>query len=265
MITLNDYGWNKTHEVNWEEMNENNKQCVPGRVTLEHKKMYQASSPLKVSGYPFVQGQCNMKLLNGETFQLSAIGLQSRKCLEKNAELSIRFYNILFSRKVAGLTIAEQIIAVNIDIVFLVMSMNNDFNARRLERYLVAAYDSGATPVVVLTKKDVCDNPTFYIEEAQNIALGCRIFAVSNVTGEGIDELTALLKNNKTAALLGSSGVGKSSLMNAICGIEMMAVQDIREDDDKGRHTTTHRELVKIPTAGRSHRHTWYEGVSIMG
>ena len=96
----------------------------------------------------------------------------------------------LFSRKVAGMTIAEQIIAVNIDIVFLVMSMNNDFNARRLERYLVATYDSGATPVVVLTKKDVCDNPSFYLEEAQSIALGAEIFGVSNVTGEGIDELT---------------------------------------------------------------------------
>jgi ribosome biogenesis GTPase / thiamine phosphate phosphatase len=134
--------------------------------------------------------------------------------------------------------------------VLLVMSMNNDFNPRRLERYLVAAYDSGATPVVVLTKKDVCDNPSDYIEEAQSIALGAEIFAVSNVTGEGIDELTALLKNNKTAALLGSSGVGKSSLTNAILGSEMMVVQDIREDDAKGRHTTTHRELIKIPTGG---------------
>ena len=130
------------------------------------------------------------------------------------------------------------------------MSMNNDFSARRLERYLVAAYDSGATPVVVLTKKDMCDDPSFYIEEAQSITLGAEIFAVSNVTGEGIDELTALLKNNKTAALLGSSGVGKSSLINAILGSEMMAVQGIREDDAKGRHTTTHRELVKIPNGG---------------
>ena len=156
----------------------------------------------------------------------------------------------LFSRKVAGSTIEEQIIATNVDIVFLVTSMNKDFNARRLERYLVAAYESGANPVVVLTKKDVSDDPSYYIEEAQNIAVGAEIFAVSNVTGEGIDELKYFLQDGKTAALLGSSGVGKSSLANAICGDGTMAVQDIREDDAKGRHTTTHRELIKIPTGG---------------
>ena len=170
-----------------------------------------ALSPLKVNGYPFVQGQCNMKLLNDATFPAVGdwVAVEKMPGEERGIIHAILPRTSLFSRKVAGLTIAEQIIAVNIDIVFLVMSMNNDFSARRLERYLVATYDSGATPVVVLTKKDVCDNPSVYIEEAQSIALGAEIFAVSNVTGEGIDELTALLKNNKTAALLGSSGVGK--------------------------------------------------------
>lgn len=251
MITLNDYGWNKTHEANWDEMNDNNKRCVPGRVTLEHKKMYRI---ITAEGEWLSVCSGAMQYEATERRDFPAVGdwvaVEKMPGEERGIIHSILPRTSLFSRKVAGMTIAEQIIAVNIDIVFLVMSMNNDFNARRLERYLVAAYDSGATPVVVLTKKDVCDNPTFYIEEAQNIALGAEIFAVSNVTGEGINELTSLLKNDKTAALLGSSGVGKSSLMNAICGSEIMAVQDIREDDAKGRHTTTHRELIKIPTGG---------------
>ena len=249
MITLNDYGWNKTHELNWKEMN--NEKHVPGRVTLEHKKMYRV---ITTEGEWLSVCSGSMQYEATERRDFPAVGdwvaVEKMPGEERGIIHAILPRTSLFSRKVAGLTIAEQIIAVNIDIVFLVMSMNNDFSARRLERYLVAAYDSGATPVVVLTKKDACDDPSFYIEEAQSIALGAEIFAVSNVTGEGIDELTTLLKNNKTAALLGSSGVGKSSLMNAILGNEMMAVQGIREDDEKGRHTTTHRELVKIPNGG---------------
>ncbi|QUW23466.1 ribosome small subunit-dependent GTPase A [Sporosarcina sp. Marseille-Q4063] len=249
MITLKEYGWNNTHEANWEEID--NEKCVPGRITLEHKKMYRV---ITTEGEWLSVCSGSMQYEATERKDFPAVGdwvaVEKMPGEERGIIHAILPRTSLFSRKVAGMTIAEQIIAVNIDIVFLVMSMNNDFNARRLERYLVAAYDSGATPIVVLTKKDMCDDTSFYIEVAQNIALGAEIFAVSNVTGEGIDELTALLKNNKTAALLGSSGVGKSSIMNAICGSEMMAVQGIREDDAKGRHTTTHRELIKIPTGG---------------
>ena len=249
MITLNEYGWNNTHEVNWKQIN--SEKYVPGRITLEHKKMYRVAT---TEGEWLSVCSGTMQYEATERKDYPAVGdwvaVEKMPGEERGIIHTILPRTSLFSRQVAGFTIAEQIIAVNIDIVFLVMSMNNDFSARRLERYLVATYDSGATPVVVLTKKDVCDNPSFYIEEAQRIALGAEIFGVSNVTGEGIDELAALLKNNKTAALLGSSGVGKSSLMNAICGSEMMAVQDIRKDDDKGRHTTTHRELVKIPEGG---------------
>jgi ribosome biogenesis GTPase / thiamine phosphate phosphatase len=249
LITLKEYGWNKTHEVNWEEIN--NEKWIPGRVTLEHKKMYRV---ITTEGEWLSVCSGSMQYEATERRDFPAVGdwvaVEKMPGEERGIIHAILPRTSLFSRKVAGMTIAEQIIAVNIDIVLLVMSMNNDFNPRRLERYLVAAYDSGATPVVVLTKKDVCDNSSDYIEEAQSIALGAEIFAVSNVTGEGIDELTALLKNNKTAALLGSSGVGKSSLTNAILGSEMMVVQDIREDDAKGRHTTTHRELIKIPTGG---------------
>lgn len=253
MINLKDYGWNESYKVKWERLIDASKvkKSIPGRVTLEHKRMYRV---VTAEGEWLSVCSGTMQYVAEDRRDFPAVGdwvaIEKMPGEERGIIHAILPRTSLFSRKAAGLTIVEQIIAVNIDIVFLVMSMNKDFNPRRLERYLVAAYDSGATPVVVLTKKDVCDNPTHYIEEARNIALGADVFAVSNITGEGIGELTALLVGGKTAALLGSSGVGKSSLTNAICGGETMVVQDIRDDDDKGRHTTTHRELVKIPGGG---------------
>lgn len=130
------------------------------------------------------------------------------------------------------------------------MSLNKDFNLRRLERYLIAAYDSGANPIIVLTKKDLCEDPSEYVDQVETIAFGVPIYTVSSFTGEGIDLLQQLLSDGHTGALLGSSGVGKSSLTNALCKENVMSVQTIRTDDDKGRHTTTHRELFQLPNGG---------------
>lgn len=144
----------------------------------------------------------------------------------------------------------EQIVATNVDFVLLVMSLNEDFNIRRLERYLVAAWDSGATPMIVLTKSDLSENVEQYYNEVQEIAFGVDIFITSSFSGEGIDEIRALFKEGVTGALLGSSGAGKSTLTNALYGDDKMKVSGIREDDAKGRHTTTHRELVLLPEGG---------------
>lgn len=253
MSNLHEYGWNTIHEDNWKTNIDDLKiaKCVPGRVTLEHKRMYRVITA-EGEWLASCSGALEYKAEDRRDFPAVGdwVAVEKMPGEERGIIHAILPRTSLFSRKAAGSTIVEQIIATNVDIVFLVMSMNKDFNARRLERYLVAAYDSGANPVVVLTKKDVCDNPTYYIEEAQHIAFGVEIFAVSSLTGEGIEQLTQLLQDGKTAALLGSSGVGKSSLVNAICGDETMVVQSIREDDDKGRHTTTHRELIKIPSGG---------------
>lgn len=241
---IEQYGWNSK----WEEKMSN--KGLVGRVLLEHKHSYRVITNegewlCSLSGkfkfdhnreaYPAVGDWVVLEQMPGE---------------EKGIIQQVLPRQSQFSRKVAGTTTEIQLVAVNVDYVFLVMSLNHDFNVRRLERYLLAAWDSGATPVVVLTKKDACEQVDYFISEVETIAFGVNVFAVSSVTGEGIDDLAALLVNGKTGALLGSSGVGKSSLINALSGEDVMEVSDIRADDSKGRHTTTHRELSLLPGGG---------------
>ncbi|MGE7022083.1 ribosome small subunit-dependent GTPase A [Solibacillus cecembensis] len=247
------------------------KNTIPARVLLEHKHSYRVLTEqgewlATVSGsyayqafsrvdYPAVGDFVLVEQMPGEEKAII------HHLLERKSK---------FSRKMAGLEIDEQIVASNIDLVLLVMSINADFNIRRLERYLVAAWNSGATPVVVLTKTDLCDDVEPYIREVEQVAFGVEIIALSAVTGEGLDALRAMLTEGKTAALLGSSGAGKSTLTNALLATEQMKVSDIREDDAKGRHTTTHRELVVLPTGaclidtpGMRELQLWDQGDSI--
>ncbi len=138
-------------------------------------------------------------------------------------------------------------IAANVDVALLVAALNNDLNPRRLERYLVAARDSGASPVIVLTKTDLCADPAAATLLVAAIAGSAPIVTLSALTGDGLGELGAWLKPGATAVLLGSSGAGKSTLLNALAGRALMSTGAIRESDDRGRHTTTHRELFRLP------------------
>jgi ribosome biogenesis GTPase len=153
-----------------------------------------------------------------------------------------------FVRRASGPGGGQQTVAANVDTALLVSSLNADLSARRIERYLATTYASGADPVVVLTKSDECDDIDDAVREIEAVAFGVPVFAVSAVTGAGMDGLTPLLKPGKTAALLGSSGVGKSTLVNAFAGRALMTVQEIRAGDETGKHTTTHRELVLLPS-----------------
>jgi ribosome biogenesis GTPase len=143
----------------------------------------------------------------------------------------------------------QQVVAANVDTVFLVSALVDDYNLRRLERYLVLAWESGAQPVVVLTKSDLCDDVDVAIAEVESVAVGVPVHAVSNVTGEGVDELRPYFSGNRTVAALGSSGVGKSTLINSLSGHEVMATGSVRRDG-RGRHTTTRRELIPVPGGG---------------
>ncbi len=140
----------------------------------------------------------------------------------------------------------EQAVAANFDCVVIMQSLNHDFNPRRLERYLTLAWQSGATPVVVLTKADLVEDAGELVRRAESVAAGVDVHAVSAKTGRGMEALAPYLQPKRTLVFLGSSGVGKSSLVNALAGEEIMSVNGIREDDSKGRHTTTYRQLVLL-------------------
>ncbi len=150
------------------------------------------------------------------------------------------------SRKTPWLKAEEHVLAANVDTVLLVTGLDADFNPRRLERYLVAAWDSGADPVVVLTKLDLLDDPD-KLAEAEAVAFGVPVLSVSNVSGEGIEDLQALLRPRDTFVLLGSSGVGKSTLVNRLAGRRLMPTAGLR-NDGRGRHTTRHRQLFVLPS-----------------
>ena len=143
-------------------------------------------------------------------------------------------------------TILEQVIAANFDYVFIMVSLNHDFNVNRIARYLAAAKESGSIPVVILTKADLTEDYSEQLRAAESVAAGIDIVVVSAHTGYGIDRLAEYVKQGRTFVFLGSSGVGKSSLVNSLAGEEIMTVSGIREDDSKGRHTTTHRQLVLL-------------------
>ena len=155
----------------------------------------------------------------------------------------------VFIRKAAGKNCMEQVVAANIDTIFLCMALNGDFNIRRLERYLSIAWDSGAVPVIILTKIDLCDDLQAKRFEIENVAVGVPVMEPSGLTGDGLQHIKQYLQKTKTVAFIGSSGVGKSTLINRLLGEECLKTNTIRKDD-KGRHTTTHRELFLIPDSG---------------
>ncbi len=154
-----------------------------------------------------------------------------------------------FIRKAAGESQQEQVVAANIDTVFLCMALNNDFNLRRLERYISIAWNSGAMPVVVLTKSDLCDDLENKLSEVSSIAFGIDILVTTSMEEDGYKELLPFISEGKTIAIIGSSGVGKSTMINRLLGKEYLKTNGLR-NDDKGRHTTTRRELFLLPSGG---------------
>lgn len=224
---------------------------VVGRVILEHKGLYRVMTE---------QGELVAEVTGKLRFE--AEGIHSYPSVGDWVLLKARYeegkgtiHTLLprktkFSRKIAGTTTEEQIVAANIDLVFLVTALNQDFNLRRLERYLILAWESGARPIILLSKADLCDDVEEKLQQVESIAFGVPIHVISSYTGQGMNELVTYLGPGVTVALLGSSGVGKSSLINALYGREIQRVNDIRQGDDRGKHTTTHRELIMLEQGG---------------
>jgi ribosome biogenesis GTPase len=222
---------------------------VPGRVAVQHRGAYDV---LTKEGELRSEVPARMVREAASLAELPAVG--DWVALEPTGDATGTVRAVLarrsrFSRKRAGDTAEEQVLAANVDIAFLVSSLNEDLNLRRLERYLILAWDSGASPVVLLTKADIADDVPGAIADVASVAVGIPVLAVSARTGEGMDAVMELLAPGVTAVLLGSSGVGKSTIVNALLGEDRLKTQEIR-DDGRGRHTTVRRELVQLPGGG---------------
>ncbi|MEW4284314.1 ribosome small subunit-dependent GTPase A [Priestia koreensis] len=248
-MNLTQLGWNES--FNQDFLSYQKEGYTVGRVALEHKRIYRV---LTEHGELLseITGKMRHDAIEREDFP--AVGdwvVISPRVTEQKASIhAVLKRKSKFSRKRAGNTTEEQIVAANVDTIFIVNALNTDFNLRRIERYLLLAWESGANPVIILSKADLCGDVMSKIEEVESIAMGVPIHAISAESGTGLDELATYLQEGNTVALLGSSGVGKSTLTNALYGEYKQEVNTIREDDDKGRHTTTHRELVLLPSGG---------------
>jgi ribosome biogenesis GTPase len=237
---LERYGWTPERETEFEQHRSDG--LVPARVAVEHRSQY----VLYAAG-----GELRAELAGRLRHDGEAPAVGDWVALRPPSTIAaVLPRRTVFSRKEPLKSAEEQILAVNADVVFVTSALTErDFKVRRLERYLATAWESGAEPVIVLTKRDLCDWVESAVAEVEAIAFGVPVHAVSPVTGEGVDGLRAYLEPNRTVALLGSSGVGKSTLLNYLAGEERLATREIR-DDGRGRHTTTHRELVPLRGGG---------------
>ena len=217
---------------------------IPARVAIQHRGAYDL---LHAQGEQ--RASAANRLVREEG--LPAVGDWVGIDLVTNLIEALLPRRTSISRKEVWQATREQILAANVDVSFLVQALPLDFNPRRLERYLAMAWESGAQPVVLLTKTDLVDDVQPYLDQAEEVTLGsCPVRAVSAKTGDGIDGLRSWFEPNRTAVLLGSSGVGKSTIVNSLVGEELFATAEVREDDQMGRHTTTRRELILLPTGG---------------
>lgn len=221
-----------------------NAQGIPARITAVHKGRYAL-----VCEYGEIYGRLKTKEYYGglEEFPTTGDFVMINYIPGSDSQI-IRTLprTTFFSRRDPSPGRGEQAVASNFDYVFIMQSLNQDFNTKRLERYLTLAWQSGAVPVIVLTKADLIEESSDYIRTVGRFAADVAVYAVSSKTGFGLDALAGYMMPGKTIVFLGSSGVGKSSLVNALAGEDIMAVNEIREEDGKGRHTTTHRQLILL-------------------
>ncbi len=247
---LSRLGWGPDFEQEFEQYESTG--LVPARVSVQHRGAYDV---LVADGE--VRAGLPGKLLHdaGDKADLPAVGDWVAIDPPEGGQSTVRAVlarRTAFTRTAASdqhRVSEQQVVAANVDTVFLVQALAEDFNLRRLERYLVLAWESGAQPVVVLTKADLSDDVDGAVAEVESVAVGVPVHAVSNLTGEGIDGLRSYFAGNRTVAALGSSGVGKSTLINSLSGEEVMATGALRRDG-RGRHTTTRRELIAVPGGG---------------
>lgn len=270
MYRLEELGWSEFFEAQLTQ--EEKESSLPARVAEESRGAHLVYSeageiPAEISG--------RLRFSAKSRAELPAVGdwviVDWRRTAKRAVIHRVLTRKGRFSRKVAGKTTEEQIVAANVDTVCLVSALNCEFNLRRMERYMSMAWESGARPVMVLNKSDLCTDIGAARREAEGTSPGVKVVVTSAATGKGVEELRELVRAGGTTAMLGSSGVGKSALTNVLLGVERQKTGEAREVDDRGRHTTTSRHLMVVPgggilidTPGMRELQLWNSGLGIV-
>lgn len=238
MSRLAEIGWSDFFQQAWDEQFADSG-LIPARIASSLRGafiLWTEEGDVEAPARPRLFRKAGSKLCTGDWVALREDPLVVEAGLPRRTKVA---------RKASGMGTVEQVLGANVDVLLLVQGLDRDFNIRRLERYMTIAWDSGADPVVVLNKADLCNDLDARVSEATEIAKGAPVVPASARTGEGIDVLLSFLKPGKTVALIGSSGVGKSALTNRLAGGSVREVGEVREADGRGRHTTVGRELIQ--------------------
>ncbi len=241
-MSLLNYGWNDFFSRAFAELGEPGLEAA--RIVLASGGAYRlARATGETSGT--LSGRFRHRVSEAEDYPtvgdwvaIDPVGLRIEHLLHRRTKLS---------RKVAGKKTREQVVAANVDYVFAAMGLDADFNPRRLERFLATIWESGAVPLVLLTKLDLCSEIDARLTEIEDVATGVEVILSSALDGRGIDRLRSRLAPRETSVLVGSSGVGKSTVINLLLGRSVQKTREVREDDSRGRHATSHRELFVLP------------------
>ena len=269
MGDLEDLGWDAFFAEPFRE--HAGRGCVAGRVASAEREVYLVwTAAGEVRAEPAGRLRHDTAAARGLPAVGDWVALRAAAAGDAATVVDVLPRKTAFSRKRAGNETREQVVAANVDTLFLVCGLDRDFNPRRMERSLVLAGESGAAPVVLLNKADGCGDPEPLAELARSAAPGVPVHVVSALVGTGLTALTAYLGRGRTVALLGSSGVGKSTVVNRLAGRELQRTREVRPRDGRGQHATTRRELVRLPggallvdTPGWRELQLWAEGAGL--
>ena len=243
---IEDLGWDAYFEARWRESG--NTGCVPARVVSQHRGLWRVAGGFEEC-WAEPSGKFRKESEGGGDWPAVGdwVSVEARREKQHALIQQVLPRRSRFARKVAGKQIEEQVLAANIDVALVVTALDGDFNVRRIERYMAQCWESGARPSIVLNKMDSCAESGDLTAQIERIAMGAPVFLVSAKTGAGMEELEASFPKGQTMVFLGSSGVGKSTLVNWLLQTELQATYPVRASDSRGRHTTTSRELFLLP------------------